>query len=153
MQCTNLWILELFICYIGHGSNWNWLLFWRGPSPLTVFVLEELLVRRYANGGIWFCPDSSFKTTMSVNEKHLQTIRQEMNSFCWSLRLCRMELWKYGRTLVSRFFIQCDSISLNRIWIFIFLCWSILFGNQRCIVNFTLFGFDYVLFNYIVLLV
>lgn len=42
---------------------------------------------------------------------------------------------------MSRFFIQCDSISLNRIWIFIFLCWSILFGNQRCIVNFKLFGF------------
>ncbi|XP_052692281.1 uncharacterized protein LOC128171885 [Crassostrea angulata] len=57
-----------------------------GPSPLTLFIMEDLLVRRYANGGMFgtgfaLSSASSFKTVISivVNEKHLQTIREGMS--------------------------------------------------------------------------
>lgn len=97
------------------------LLFWQGPSPLTLFIMEDLLVRRYANGGMFgtgfaLSSASSFKTVISivVNEKHLQTIREGMSFILLKFATLQDGTVKIGQnTVVSRFFFQCGILNMG----------------------------------------
>lgn len=101
--------------------NWYCLLFWQGPSPLTLFIMEDLLVRRYANGGMFgtgfaLSSASSFKTVISivVNEKHLQTSREGMSFILLKFATLQDGTVKIGQnTVVSRFLFQCGILNMT----------------------------------------
>lgn len=78
----------------------------------TVFVLEDLLVRKYPNGrmfGFVLSSASSFKTALSIvgNEKHLETIKEGKSSILFAT--LQDGTVKIGQnTVVSIIFIQSD---------------------------------------------
>lgn len=83
---------------------------------MTVFVLEDLLVRKYPNGGMFgtgfvLSSASSFKTALSivVNEKHLETIKEGKSSILLKFATLQDGTVKIGQnTVVSIIFIQSD---------------------------------------------
>lgn len=124
IQCANFWFLKgqiliffflFYYCHIGHETNSYCLLYWQGPSPLTVFVLEDLLVRKYPNGGMFgtgfaLSSASSFKTVLSVvvNEKHLGTIKEGKSFILLKFATLQDGTVKIGQnTVVSIILFQC----------------------------------------------
>lgn len=80
----------------------------------TVFVLEDLLVRKYPNGrmfGFVLSSASSFKTALSIvgNEKHLETMKEGKSSILLKFAILQDGTVKIGQnTVVSIIFIQSD---------------------------------------------
>lgn len=82
----------------------------------TVFVLEDLLVRKYPNGGMFgtgfvLSSASSFKTALSIvgNEKHLETMKEGKSSILLKFATLQDGTVKIGKnTVVSIIFIQSD---------------------------------------------
>lgn len=80
----------------------------------TVFVLEDLLVRKYPNGGMFgtgfvLSSASSFKTALSIvgNEKHLETMKE--GPILLKFATLQDGTVKIGQnTVVSIIFIQSD---------------------------------------------
>lgn len=82
----------------------------------TVFVLEDLLVRKYPNGGMFgtgfvLSSASSVKTALSivVNEKHLETMKEGKSSILLKFAILQDGTVKIGQnTVLSIIFIQSD---------------------------------------------